>query len=81
MQQGVRRASSDIPEAVLSDADDLEGYLSPAEDAFSVFSDEQCKQKPYAQVSPFLAPPRRRLSCLKSGLGRFRARNLCGCGP
>lgn len=34
----------------MSDADDPEGYLSPAEDTFSIFSDEQGKQKPFAQA-------------------------------
>lgn len=33
------------------ETDDLEGYLSPAEDTFSVFSDEHAAaEKPYVQV-------------------------------
>ena len=29
---------------------DEDGYLSPAEDTFSIFSDEQASAKPYVQV-------------------------------
>lgn len=49
-----RRESSGGAETSLTDHEDLEGYLSPAEDTFSIFSDEQPGPRPYAQVSPFL---------------------------
>lgn len=48
--QSSRKPSSELQNAGTADLDELEGYLSPGEDAFSVFSDEQYKQKPYVQV-------------------------------
>ena len=48
--QSSRYPSSELQNAGTADLDELEGYLSPGEDAFSVFSDEQYKQKPYVQV-------------------------------
>jgi hypothetical protein len=54
-----RRESSGNAEAIMSDQEDvdLDGYLSPAEDTFSIFSDEHSGPKPYAQVRVFFYYP------------------------
>lgn len=48
MEQGICQSGRDA-EAVLSDNEDLEGYLSPAEDTLSNLSDDS-KPKAFAQV-------------------------------